>query len=224
MSIRNETFRNAILFVGILLVVSGIGVLLYHWFMEKRYYVYDQMNAVLYETAESETAGMEEEIEDPVLVETPDDQDDIVSTPSNSLDSAYYIGFLEIPKLGIKKGFLRKEDPDNTIEKNIMVLPSSMYPNEERSNLILAGHSGYGYKAFFQALYKLTKGDMAVVSYQGVRYTYQIVSIYTQPRTGKLFLYRDYQKRCLTLITCTKDDKNTQTVYIAELVLEEKEE
>ena len=56
------------------------------------------------------------------------------------------------------------------------------------------------------------------ISYQNKKYEYEITNIYTQPKTGKIAIYRDYDKTTLTLITCTNNDSTTQTVYIAELI------
>ena len=53
---------------------------------------------------------------------------------------------------------------------------------------------------------------------QGQKYKYSIVNIYIVPKNGKVPIYRNYNKTTLTLITCTKNDDTTQTVYIAELV------
>ena len=50
------------------------------------------------------------------------------------------------------------------------------------------------------------------------KYVYKITNIYKQPKTGKLAIYRDYDKTTLTLITCTNNDSRTQTIYVAELV------
>ena len=66
-------------------------------------------------------------------------------------------------------------------------------------------------------LYKLNKGDKAIVAYKGKTYTYKITNIYTQPKVGKIAIYRNYDKTTLTLITCTNHDSTTQTIYIAEL-------
>ena len=101
--------------------------------------------------------------------------------------------------------------------KNILVVEGSSYPTKEKGNLILAGHSGTGWKAFFNDLYKLNKGDKAIVTYKGKTYTYKITNIYTQPKVGKIAIYRNYDKTTLTLITCTNHDSTTQTIYIAEL-------
>ena len=95
---------------------------------------------------------------------------------------------------------------------------NSTYPDIENGNLIIAGHSGTGYKAFFKNLYKLGISDIARVEYNGRVYTYQITKIYEQKKTGRLAIYRDEQKTTLTLITCTKDSDDKQTIYILELV------
>ena len=58
---------------------------------------------------------------------------------------------------------------------------------------------------------------MAYIIYNNKKYSYQIVNIYNQVKKGSLNIYRDINKTTLTLITCTKDDKNSQTVYILEL-------
>ena len=128
-----------------------------------------------------------------------------------------YIGYLSIPKINLKKGFLDKRSTENDVEKNILVVEGSNYPDKDKGNLMLAGHSGTGWKAFFNDLYKLNKGDIAVVTYKGKTYTYKIVNIYTQPKVGKIAIYRNYDKTTLTLITCTSHDSTTQTIYIAEL-------
>ena len=49
------------------------------------------------------------------------------------------------------------------------------------------------------------------------KYTYKIVNIYNEEKTGMIKIIRDSEKTILTLITCTKDDEYHQTIYIAEL-------
>ena len=77
-----------------------------------------------------------------------------------------YIGYLNIPKINLIKGFLDKRSNENDVEKNILVVEGSSYPDIDKGNLILAGHSGTGWKAFFNDLYKLNKGDVAYVTYK----------------------------------------------------------
>jgi len=86
------------------------------------------------------------------------------------------------PFINLTKGFLDYRSTENDVEKNILVVEGSSYPDTKKGNLIIAGHSGTGWKAFFNDLYKLTQGDVAYITYKGKKYTYQIVNIYKQPR------------------------------------------
>ena len=128
-----------------------------------------------------------------------------------------YIGYLTIPKINLMKGFLDSRSANNHVDKNIMILEGSTYPDVEKGNFIIAGHSGNAWKSFFRDLHKVEIGDQAYVSYKGKKYEYTIKNIYKQQKTGKLAIYRNYDKTTLTLITCTNNDSTTQTVYIAEL-------
>lgn len=128
-----------------------------------------------------------------------------------------YIGYLNIPKINLTKGFLDIRSPENNVDKNLLVVEGSSYPDVERGNFIIAGHSGTGWNSFFNDLYKLNKGDIASVTYKNKIYNYKIVNIYTQPKIGTIAIYRNYDKTTLTLVTCTNDDSTTQTIYIAEL-------
>ena len=99
-----------------------------------------------------------------------------------------------------------------------MVVNGSTYPDVQKGNLILAAHSGTGWKAFFNDLYKLNINDELYVEYKNKKYTYKITNIYKQDKVGTIAIYRNYEKTTLTLITCTNFDSKTQTIYISELV------
>ena len=130
-----------------------------------------------------------------------------------------YIGYLEVPRVGLKRGFLNKDDKYNNIQYNIMISPSSNMPDEERGNVILIAHSGDSYISYFAYLYKLKLGDKAYITYNGKRYAYSLVKIEEEPKTGTIAIHRpDYNTKSLTLITCTKDNDYTQTVYIFNIV------
>ena len=83
--------------------------------------------------------------------------------------------------------------------------------------MILVAHSGTGYNSYFRYLYRLNIGDTASVTYNGNVYNYRIVNIYNVDKVGWVDVVRNESKTCLTLITCTKDDDNHQTIYVAEL-------
>ena len=101
---------------------------------------------------------------------------------------------------------------------NIQTINPSDYPDVEKGNLILAAHSGTSSISYFKNLYQLTTNDKINILYNNQKYVYNIVKIYTVPKTGEVAIYRNEEKTTLTLITCTKNDDTTQTVYIAELI------
>lgn len=194
-------------FVGAMLSLIGIFFLSYNYIQTKKVVAYDYMANVFYNGNEIIEIIEEDETIKPV------EQEELVGEVTNE-----YIGYLTIPKINLTKGFLDQRAEDNDVEKNILVVSGSNYPDTDKGNLIIAGHSGTGWKAFFNDLYKLQKTDTVYVSYKGKKYIYSIVNIYTQPKVGKLAIYRNYDKTTLTLITCTNNDATTQTIYIAELV------
>ena len=91
-------------------------------------------------------------------------------------------------------------------------------PDVVNGNLILMAHSGSAYVSFFAYLYRLNVGDMAYVTYNGIKYKYQIVNIYNIPKTGQATITRNMDRSCMTLITCTKDSETEQTIYVLEQV------
>ena len=48
----------------------------------------------------------------------------------------------------------------------------------------------------------------AIVTYQNKKYTYKIVNIYEQEKTGKIAIYRDMNKTCLNTCNMYKRFKN----------------
>ena len=189
--------------IGSITILIGGFFISYNYIQSKKVMAFDYISNIFYEqNQEIIVSDGEQEVEE---------EEDLGEVTNN------YIGYLSIPKINLKKGFLNKRSPDNDVEKNILVVEGSSYPTKDKGNLILAGHSGTGWKAFFNDLYKLNKGDQAIVTYKGKTYTYKITNIYTQPKVGKIAIYRNYDKTTLTLITCTNHDSTTQTIYIAEL-------
>ena len=128
-----------------------------------------------------------------------------------------YIGILEIPKINFNKGFYKKESSLNNVKYNLKILPQSNYPDYDKGNVIIIGHSGNYNNSYFANRYKLELNDTAILKYNNKSYTYKIVNIYTDDKDGTVTIYRDETKNTLTLITCTKDDKTSQTIYILEL-------
>ena len=136
-------------------------------------------------------------------------------------EESIYIGYLSIPDINLKKGFTTKESKYNTISKNIEILSASDYPDKENGNVIFAAHSGNSSVSYFNKLYLLNKGALVYITYDNVNYTYRITDIYTVNKSGTVEVRSNKDKSNITLITCTKNDNTTQTVYLGELISNE---
>ena len=230
---------KTIVTIGVLTIVLGISVLSYNYFSLKKDKVFEEINFTLFDNITDNPSNQ-------VLPTIPDSNEGNSSNNENNDNNnnndnndnngnsevekpkeekpkpTYnYIGTLEIPKIDLKKGFVKKGSKYNDVKYNVQIIDASTYPDVDKGNFILAAHSGNSYIGYFNKLYKLKENDIAIVQYNKVKYTYKIVKIYTQPKTGKIAIYRDYDKTTLTLVTCTNTDSTTQTVYIAELISKE---
>lgn len=199
---------------GVILIISGIPLLLSNYIKEKRDVVFSEMNLALSEVNinniyndEQEEDNNEEEISEEVEEEVKEEY-----------TYEEYLGIVDIPKINLYRGFYSKTSNLNNVKFNLFVLKESDYPDVTNGNLIIAGHSGNYNNSYFTNLYKLEINDTIIVHYNGKDYTYSITKIYNEEKTGTVRILRDRNKTSLTLITCTKDDKYHQTIYIAELV------
>ena len=224
-------YRDIILLtIGTMLVILSICLLFYdrmevlksNVFAEVEMEKYRENNLDGDNDIEEITEEVSAEIE--VIEENNDDENNGLTEEKNKKAESEskkiakeFIGYLEIKKINLKQGLVSKKSYYNDVNYNIQMLESSDYPDKNLGNVILAGHSGTGYLAFFKNLYKLKIDDEAKITYKNYIYTYKIVNIYNVPKTGKVAINPDSHKTCLTLITCTHDSKTEQTVYILEL-------
>lgn len=204
---------NSAAIIGALIILIGGFFLSYNYIQTKKILAYDNMAELLYKEESDEHNA--------VIEETNEEIEEKGETNSKSevtnLTQEKYIGYLSIPKINLRKGFFSIDSSQNNVEKNIYIVKGSSYPDVENGNFILAAHSGTGWKAFFNNLYKLDKGDTITITYNDTDYNYKITKIYTQEKTGTIAVYRNYDKTTLTLVTCTNNNSKTQTIYIAEL-------
>ena len=203
---------NTVALIGAFVITLGGFLSFYNFISDKKLLAYDYMNEQIYNDNETEIYNVN-------TTEVATDEEE--TKTQNYQDIESYIGYLEIPKIKFRRGFYNIDSGLNTVEANIEIIKGSEMPNVTNGNLIIAGHSGTGWKAFFKDLYKLEVGDEAIVTYAGVNYKYKITNIYKERNTGTVSIKRNYDKTTLTLITCTKDDSSTQTIYIAELYMTE---
>lgn len=202
-------FSFIVLFIGILITFS-------EYFNSKKIAVYDYMNELYY----NQVVDVDdiEEVNEEVLENNEETEVEDTKYKFKNDSKTLYIGYLSIPKIDLKKGFTSIEDKNNNVNKNIQILYASDYPDKENGNVILASHSGNSSISYFNKLYLLNIGDTLYIDYNGIKYTYEITNIYEVEKNGKAEIIRNKNVSTLTLITCTKNNKNTQTVYISDLI------
>lgn len=213
---KDKIKRSHILIFGSLLVFLGFIALTFNYLVKMRDQVYNDMKIAMMDINDSNDNVIAKDI--PVAENVDNNTNNEAPKVSKPIDWSKYLGVLEIPKIGLKRGFYNTDSRYNNISYNVTIVKGSTLPDVKNGNLILMAHSGNAYIAYFAYLYKLKVGDYAYVTYNGNKYTYQIKNIYYAPKTGVVNIYRNENATCLTLITCTKDSDTSQTIYIAELV------
>ena len=208
---RKKIRKSHICLFGSLLVIIGISILLFNHVKELKEQLFSDMQLKI-----------DNNISDEIVEDIPEVEEKKETQPEpqeeNKIDYTKYLGVLEIPKIGLKRGFYGFDSRYNNIERNVTLVGGSTMPDVVNGNLILMAHSGSAYVSFFAYLYRLNVGDMAYVTYNGIKYKYQIVNIYNIPKTGQATITRNMDRSCMTLITCTKDSETEQTIYILEQV------
>lgn len=201
---HNKIKKSQLYFIGSLLVLIGVVCLSSNFVLSVKAELFDEIKFKFFEDEDNK-------VKDTSVVDKVDESE----TPTINYD---YIGYLEIPKIGLKRGFLEKSSPYNNIEYNVTVSSQADFPDKKKGNLILFAHSGDAYIAYFNYLYKLKTGDRAYVTYKKKKYEYKLVKVEVQPKTGEVVIHRNFNVTTLTLITCTNNDSKTQSIYIFEIV------
>ena len=199
--------------LGSLLIFVGVLALSWDYLVRMKDQIYSDMKIAIMDT-------LNNDLNTQVVTDVPvadnvtgDSQEEYYE-----IDYSQYLGVLEIPKIGLKRGFYGVGSRYNNIQYNVTMVEGSTLPDVPNGNLILMAHSGDAYISYFAFLYRLGIGDKAYVTYNGVQYPYEIVNIYEVPKNGIVRILRNYEKTSLTLVTCTKNNDSSQTVYIAEQV------
>lgn len=129
--------------------------------------------------------------------------------------SGYY-AILEIPSISLKRGLVDKNSKANNVNRNIKTLKSSDTPDIVDGNVLLASHSGNSHVAYFKNLYKVNKGDIINIYYNGYKYEYKITDKYNQDKTGVItYVYKNTSMVVLT--TCNQQEKGKQIIVIGTL-------
>ena len=209
--------KSHLLLIGSLLVFLGFCILTNEYFSKMKDDVFMEMSVARMENTLVEVDDGSTATDVPVTENLPTDNKE--NTPVEApIDYSKFYGILEIPKIGLKRGFYNIDSRYNDIKYSVTMVNGSFMPDVLNSNLILMAHSGSAAISYFEYLYNLGLGDTAYITFKGQKYNYQLVNIYDVPKTGKVKIVRNYDKTVLTLITCTRNSDSLQTVYIFELV------
>ncbi len=216
---NNRLKKSQTLLVGSFLVFIGIISLSWEYLVRMRNELFSEMNISMMDVNYPKIISEANNSVTSQLIDTPVVPNVTEETPINyQIDYSKYTGVLEIPKIGLKRGFYNVGSKYNDIKYNVTVVEGSTMPDVVNGNLILMAHSGDAYISYFAYLYRLNVGDDIYITYNGTKYHYQIVNIYNVEKNGAVHIIRNYERTSLTMITCTKDNDHSQTVYISELV------
>ena len=130
----------------------------------------------------------------------------------------FYDMILSVPQIKLKKGIYQKNDKRNNIDEGVTIHEKSSYPDINNSNVILMAHSGSGNNAYFNNLYKLNNDSLVELYYDHVKYVYKINNWYLVEKNGFATIRKEIDKKSITLITCSQEDKTKQLIYIGYLI------
>lgn len=134
--------KKIVITISLLIISFGLFLLSYNYFMEQKLAVYNSMNLQLYslEGPEEEDLSVQVEVND---IEGEEE-------PVPEVSGREYIATLKIPAISLNLGLVSPDSPYNNVDSNITIISPSDMPDVEKGNLIIAGHSGTGYLAFFE--------------------------------------------------------------------------
>ena len=219
LKVNNKIKKSHTLLIGSLLIFVGVIALTWNYLAKMRDEVYSEMKIAMMDKDIPKNVTEADVVDTAPIADNVNEQ----TKPKEQeqyyeIDYSKYTGVLEIPKIGLKRGFYNVGNRYNNIEYNVTMVSGSNLPDVVNGNLILMAHSGDAYISYFAYLYRLNIGDMAYVTYRGRKYQYKIVNIYEVKKNCIVTIRRNENKTTLTMITCTKNNDHTQTVYISEQV------
>lgn len=199
---KKNKIKGYLLIFGILLIFVSIGILVNKYYQRNEIQNIEENNLIEFYEIQEEIVEQEKSEEQVKVVE--------------KVEREPYLAVLKIDKIKLEKGIYNLNSKNNNVNRNIQLLKESDMPDKENGNVIIAGHSGNSYIAYFKNLVKLNNGDEAKIFYNGKTYIYNLTNSYEVEKTGKVALSKNKNKQTLTLITC-KTNTNKQVVFVFEL-------
>ena len=136
----------------------------------------------------------------------------IKTVDASTLEEDYLLELI-IPKINLKEKVYKIDSSKNNVDLHIQILKESTMPDGKNSSIFLAAHRGNTRVSYFENLHKLEKGDSVYIDYKKVRYIYTINDFFLTEKNGTIPLTLE-NKDSITLITCDKNDKTKQLVFI----------
>jgi LPXTG-site transpeptidase (sortase) family protein len=197
--------KIVLLFLGLLLIKLGIALIVYKYISDK------------YSTFLEEKAIEEYYLDEKIFYESEKETvEEEKKLSTKKVDKINYIATIKIPKINLEKGLVEPSSDLNNIKYGIQILKDSSMPDKEKSNLILASHSGTARISYFKNLDKLIVGDEVIINYRNNIYTYKVARVYDVNKNGKANLIYNKNKNNLILITC-RYKTNKQIILVCEL-------
>lgn len=135
---------------------------------------------------------------------------EIINT--NLIKEKKYLIKINIPKISLDEIIYPYSSLDNNVNKSIEILYPSIMPNQSKSLLILAAHSGNSKVSYFKNLYLLEKSDLIYLNYNNYIYIYEVINIEKQNKNGEITIAKNNSTPILILTTCDQEDKTKQIV------------
>ena len=131
-----------------------------------------------------------------------DDKQDRIDNILNTRIKRKYYGYIFFPKLNHKN--LISEEKDSLDKNLVQMISKEETFNNDKGNIILAGHNN---KYVFSNIYRLSINDEIIISDFNNTYSYIIYETKYINIKDKSILDNIYDKKILTLITCTNNNQ-----------------
>ena len=125
---------------------------------------------------------------------------------------------MEIPKIKLNGNIYNKDSKLNNIDKNIIIMNESDYPDTVGGTVIIGAHSGIGKYAYFKNLDKLDINDLVYLTYQEEKYSYRVINYHLDSKDGFITISNVNNKNKLFLYTCNPNDKENYLVIELEQI------
>ncbi len=119
---------------------------------------------------------------------------------------------IKIDKLKINNPIYEKGSINNNIDKNVIILDESDYPDKQNGTVLIGAHSGTAKESYFKNLNKLVIGDVIKLTYRDKLYKYKVDKISKDNKDGKISINYENKKNRLVLFTCYPKDKNNYLI------------